>query len=68
MVASVDGLKPFLATSLFGKYIFFFFFFFMQSGVRVLTRQESHTPELSMGWVYPWVGLGWGNYSKSTKI
>jgi len=27
MVASVDGLKPFLATSLLGKEIVFFFFF-----------------------------------------
>jgi len=32
MVASVDGLKPFLATSLFGKEIFFFFFFFLFCG------------------------------------
>ena len=26
-----------------------------------------HGPQLSIGWVDPWVGLGWVHYSKGTK-
>jgi len=40
---------------------------YVDVGARPRRHRDLTGPELSTGWVDPWVGLGWVYYSKSTK-